>query len=978
MIHRRLSFCLLSLLVTSSILAPASFIYRGGLVTAAPPPPGDFSIAVSPSFLAISAGSSGASTVFLSGIDGFSGTVRVTASVDPLITNGPTFSLSRNNVHLSFNETATVTITVSADSATAAVDYTLNIMASSGDLTHSASILLRVADFGIAAGPDSLAVFPGLSVSFSITLFSLNGFEGIASLAGTVSPRVADGPGALLSPDTLSLVPGGAAVSTLTVVTSPNTPDDSYTVTVTATSGPLSRSVSVTVIVSSALVPDFTLLVSHTGISMQAGSSVTELVSLASQNGFSGVVSLSTTVSPLVSDGPVASVSPSIVTLQGGGSAFSTLTISTVSTTPAGNYVVTVNGTGGGITHSFQVSLTVLGAIMLPVADFFISPINPREGEVVFFDGSISFDPDGFIVGWRWSFGDGFGATGTFVSHVYSSPGNYTVTLLVVDNANATASKTVVLFVGVIGENVPPRAAFSSFPNATRVGEPVFFDASPSFDPDGFIVNWFWEFGDGSTGNGTFVSHTYFNTGNYTVTLTVMDNRNATDSVRKAVLVQSPNIPPVASLTFFPTRPVEGEFVQFDGSGSFDPDGSLIDWFWTFGDGSIGFGPFTSHVYFRPGNYTVNLTVTDNDGARGMTSVIIQVRPRPAHDVGVVFIDIQPRVAVSSQFVNIQVGLSNKGNSTEKVDLTVYFDSEVAATLRGITLYPTCPFCFPNTVNVIWDTFGVAAGNYTISAMVFLATDENLDDNTLIDGAITILPPPTLTVTPSSGSLGTKATVHGSGFLPAPPFFGGTQVFVTFDEMFMGFTVVRNGEFDFTFNVPHAEAGPHTIKAFDSFSGARASTSFQVTVVPPTGHLEIRIDVGVVYFPGDTAAITLLATLNGGSEGLQDLQVQLVLIKPDGTKSTLDATLTEPGVFRATYPIPTSGSLGTYSLIARAHLPTPLDASDLRSFEVKPSWLRQQGPAVASAAAIVGLFSAVGLAWKKGYFNKRDEPEIID
>jgi len=82
-----------------------------------------------------------------------------------------------------------------------------------------------------------------------------------------------------------------------------------------------------------------------------------------------------------------------------------------------------------------------------PVASFTYSPIDPYVGETVGFDGSASYDPDGTIVGYLWSFGDGDTASGVTASHVYAAGGTYTVALTVIDNEGldftATANVTV-------------------------------------------------------------------------------------------------------------------------------------------------------------------------------------------------------------------------------------------------------------------------------------------------------------------------------------------------------------------------------------------------------------------------------------------------------------------------------------------------------------------------------------------------------
>jgi hypothetical protein len=443
-------------------------------------------------------------------------------------------------------------------------------------------------------------------------------------------------------------------------------------------------------------------------------------------------------------------------------------------------------------------------------------------------------------------------------------------------------------------------------------------------------------------------------------------------------IVAPPDLPPIVNFTFFPQSPVTGQFVSFDGSKSFDPDGSIVDWTWTFGDGFLGFGSFTSHSYPAIGSYTVTLTVRDNAGLTGSKSVTLQVRQRPLHDVSIAEIQVEPNVAVSTQFVFINVEISNDGLSNETVSLTAYYDSHPIQTLTSVFVpVQNCNqfFCQSGTyVTITWDTTGIVAGNYTISATVSLAPteiDPTPADNMFTGSKVTILPPPVLTVTPISGSVGTKVLVQGSGFLsPQFFFFSSPSVDITFDDQFVGFTFANNGKFNFTFDVPDAEPGPHFIKAI-GFDGVHASTVFQV--LPPTGSLVISVNTGTVYFPGDTVTIYVLATLNGSPLSTSGLQLQLGIFLPNGTKLTLSTTPIAAGLFKATYKISKTGPLGTYAIVASAHGSGGLDSSALGSFEVKLSWLSSQGQNIIGVTTLAGVVSLVAVAWRKGYLRKRDE-----
>ncbi|MBA7584807.1 hypothetical protein ES708_26769 [subsurface metagenome] len=85
--------------------------------------------------------------------------------------------------------------------------------------------------------------------------------------------------------------------------------------------------------------------------------------------------------------------------------------------------------------------------------------------------------------------------------------------------------------------NQSPTASFTAIPTSRVVPLEVFFNASGSYDPDGDIISYAWDFKDGNTGSGEIVSHTFSSIGNYDVKLTVTDNKGATDSTTKTIII---------------------------------------------------------------------------------------------------------------------------------------------------------------------------------------------------------------------------------------------------------------------------------------------------------------------------------------------------------------------------------------------------------------------------------------------------------
>jgi PKD repeat protein len=172
--------------------------------------------------------------------------------------------------------------------------------------------------------------------------------------------------------------------------------------------------------------------------------------------------------------------------------------------------------------------------------------------------------------------------------------------------------------------NAAPTASFTA--QASNLD--VALDASASKDPDGSITDYAWDFGDGATGSGASATHSYAQAGTYTVKLTVTDNGGLSQSTTQDVTVAAANQDPVASFT----AQASGLDVALDASGSADPDGSITDYAWDFGDGATGSGASATHSYAQAGSYTVKLTVTDNRGATASATRTVEVAaPAPAN-----------------------------------------------------------------------------------------------------------------------------------------------------------------------------------------------------------------------------------------------------------------------------------------------------------------------------------------------------------
>jgi len=392
-----------------------------------------------------------------------------------------------------------------------------------------------------------------------------------------------------------------------------------------------------------------------------------------------------------------------------------------------GTYTVTLTVTDNdGATGLTSHVKTVLNRS--PVANFTESATTVLTDEVIHFDASASYDPDGSIASYAWNFGDGYTGSGVAVDHSYSDNGTYTVTLTVTDDDGATGivahTKTVL--------NRAPVANFTESATTVYTGVSIHFDASISSDPDGSIISYSWDFGDGYTGTGVTVDHAYADNGTYTVTLTVTDDDGATASrdAVKTVLNRSP----VADFTYSPPFPYANLTITFNASASYDSDGSIISYFWDFGDGNTTTGTIVEHTYEAAGNYTVTLNVTDNDGAVGTTSKIVSVTVAPP-DVAVLSVVPSTNEAYLRQLVNIAVVVKNEGLEAKTFNVTVYRND----TVIGIQTVTDLAAGSNTTLLFVWSTSSVSLGNYTIRAeATMLPGEEDTADNVLIDGVVKV------------------------------------------------------------------------------------------------------------------------------------------------------------------------------------------------------------------------------------------------
>jgi hypothetical protein len=249
------------------------------------------------------------------------------------------------------------------------------------------------------------------------------------------------------------------------------------------------------------------------------------------------------------------------------------------------------------------------------------------------FFGANSSDPDNDPILFRFDFGDGnlteWNASAT-ASHGYTMPGDYTVRLECRDSDGNASSATV--NITVLPFNRPPIASFTAVDgNLTR----AFQFNSTSFDPDGTVASYLWDFGDGTSGSGRIVSHLYLSGGDFLVVLIVTDNEGAEANGSYFVRI---NRPPIIS-AFFPQGDQTLKLGQTAGFtiNATDPDGNLLNCSWFVNGVQANNGKGFSFIFSskESGGYVVVAKIEDGQGGSISHGWNITVELAPKENINI-------------------------------------------------------------------------------------------------------------------------------------------------------------------------------------------------------------------------------------------------------------------------------------------------------------------------------------------------------
>ncbi len=253
----------------------------------------------------------------------------------------------------------------------------------------------------------------------------------------------------------------------------------------------------------------------------------------------------------------------------------------------------TLSGTGAGSVTIHVANLTVAATESagygFPGTTFYFNATGSGGG--------------GAPYSYSWNFGDSTTGTGASVTHVYTSPGNYTPSVTVTDSLGGIASTSL----ATINIEQPLQASISLSNQAPVSGEVVTLTGSGTGGSGGYTCSW--NFGDSQTGSDCTTTHSWAGNGSYTISLTLTDSQGHHASATTTLVVEPPL---VVTIQAAPSSPVAGVQTMLTakptgGSGTYSCS-------WSFGDQTTGSGCSVTHSWSVAGVYDTEVTVSDTSG----------------------------------------------------------------------------------------------------------------------------------------------------------------------------------------------------------------------------------------------------------------------------------------------------------------------------------------------------------------------------
>ena len=381
-----------------------------------------------------------------------------------------------------------------------------------------------------------------------------------------------------------------------------------------------------------------------------------------------------------------------------------------------GTYNITLLVSDGALSDTDVVTITVNEVQnQPPVADAGPDQTVTTSGTTanVTLDGSGSYDPDGAIIQyyWAWTGGSASGVSPT----VSLAVGIHSIRLHVYDGIDYSTTDTVVITVLQGNQKPVANAGPDQTVVTTGTSANVTLNGSGSYDPDGSITQYLWTWSGGSA---TGVTPTVnFAVGTRTVSLIVFDGTDYSDVDTVVITVTKTNQKPIANAGPDQTVTTTGSTanVTLDGSGSYDPDGTISMYIWTWSGGSAtGVSPT---VNLAVGTHTISLIVYDGaaySNADYVTITVTQTNQKPVADAG-----SDQTVALPTGSTTASVTLDGSGS----------YDPE-GASLSYIWTYVVGSVTYSKTG--VSPTISLPVGSYTIQLVVYDGTQWSSVDTVVI------------------------------------------------------------------------------------------------------------------------------------------------------------------------------------------------------------------------------------------------------
>lgn len=232
----------------------------------------------------------------------------------------------------------------------------------------------------------------------------------------------------------------------------------------------------------------------------------------------------------------------------------------------------------------------------------------------------IGFDPmtvnfildcNNYLDSIHWDFGDGTTSTLRDPSHTYTSPGNYTVNVIVA-NPSGTVNKQKTNYIQISPYVGPPSADFSYTTLSDLDSVPISVQFTNGSTASG-IKRYYWTTSVGASSYQQNPIFTFPAYGQYDVTLVITDWRDATSTITKTTNFDI--LSATADFSINQIAPKEFSFIN-------NSTGDFLSYYWHFGDGNVSIDQNPTHLYYYSGTYDVKLEVTNS---KGTSQKIIQV-----------------------------------------------------------------------------------------------------------------------------------------------------------------------------------------------------------------------------------------------------------------------------------------------------------------------------------------------------------------